>query len=267
MNHTILIAEDNPELLDVLSLQFDWHGYRVLRARDGLEALQQIDSEPDVLLLDVMMPRKNGYEVCRTIKNDPELHDLPVILLTGRRTESDREWGLDCGADVYMTKPFGIQELERQVGRLLAQRRAERSGGLREHGEAETLEQVLCRWKLESAGALHYRQKYGELEYQRVLRELPAVLTGKLEAWGVPHYKQCDDYEAVSLLLPGPRDRLQATLERLTAIGNNFLRSCHNPDEISAAGGARPRGGCRAGAESPVLRLVPQSGPEKDELP
>ena len=259
MGHTILIADDDPLLLDVLCHQFDWKGYRVLRARDGQEALDQLAQSPDVMLLDVMMPRKTGYEVCRALKNDPKRRWVPVILVSGRRAEMARQWGFDCGADAYQTKSFGIQELERQVGNLLEESRARFQTHTETPSEARQQHPVLCRWIPDPDGARLYRQKYGETAYQGLLRDLPAVLGRQLSSWGVQDWSHCSDYEAVSLLLPGPKEKLRGTLERLTQVGNAHIRnSCEWEDpEVARASGAA-KDGKPTSTTPPLLHLIPK---------
>jgi twitching motility two-component system response regulator PilH len=95
-------------------------GYRVLTARDGDEALEKITQDrPKLVVLDVILPKKNGFQVCRTVKSTPDLCDVKVLLLTSKSQQSDRFWGLRQGADGYMTKPFADEELLASVARLL----------------------------------------------------------------------------------------------------------------------------------------------------
>ncbi len=253
---TILIAEDNPELLEVLALQFDWRGYRVLRARDGVEALELLEHKPDLVLLDVVMPRKNGYEVCRSLKNDPRRRDMPVILLSGRKAEIEREWGMECGADAYVTKPFGIAELEARIGELLSRQESAPAPGPQAASAAPD-EKTLVRWVLDPRGVRPFRQKYGELAYQRVLRDLPQHLLHKLTAWGVEGCVARSDYDAVSLVIPGPRRRIEACLERLTALGNDFVASYYDSADLQR--GAIQVGEGPEEEELPLLRLLPRS--------
>ena len=260
MNRTILIAEDNADLLEVLSLQFDWHGYQVLRARDGVEALQQLERRPDLLLLDVAMPGKSGYEVCRSLKSDPARRDLPIILVSGRRGEIAREWGMECGADAFLTKPFGIAELEAHVDRLLARSRPSPDGaqaGSAAGAEPEEAHRV-ARWSFEPEAVRAYRQKYGELAYQRVLRELPEKLMERLRLWGVEGCSHRRDYGAVTLLIPAQRAAAGTCLQRLAAVGDDFLRSCYDTVDAGrqAVVAADPH---HAGPEIrfPLLRLIP----------
>jgi len=95
-------------------------GFTVLEARDGEEAMVQIrNHRPALVFLDVMMPRKNGYEVCEEVKRDPELSDTYVIMLTAKGQESDRDKGLSIGADEYMTKPFSPSKITERVREIL----------------------------------------------------------------------------------------------------------------------------------------------------
>ncbi len=104
---TIVIADDVPDILAVLSARFRALGFTVLEAHDGLEALETIRSQqPDIVILDVMMPELNGFQVCRRVKEDPELSKIPVVLLTAKDSEADQFWGSEVGADLYLTKPI-----------------------------------------------------------------------------------------------------------------------------------------------------------------
>lgn len=117
----ILIIEDDATLLRGLSDNFRDAGFLVATATDGREGLSKVlDDPPDVVLLDVMLPLLNGYELCQRVRN--EKLDLPIIMLTAKGQEEDVVRGLELGADDYVTKPFGIRELKARVQRLLKQR-------------------------------------------------------------------------------------------------------------------------------------------------
>jgi len=107
---TILIVEDDPAMLRGLKDNFEFKDYRVLTAADGEEGLNAaLNEKPDLIILDIMLPKINGYEVCRLIRKE-EL-DMPIIMLTAKGEESDIVLGLNLGADDYVTKPFSIKEL------------------------------------------------------------------------------------------------------------------------------------------------------------
>ena len=120
MRKRILIADDNRAITEVLQLNFSLLGYDVQVASDGEEAEKKCRAvKPDVLILDVMMPKKNGYKVCRNLKLDPETSRVPIILLTAKNLKEDVYWGYDSGADAYMTKPYDPRQLEILVDQLI----------------------------------------------------------------------------------------------------------------------------------------------------
>ncbi len=125
---TVLIVDDEPNIL--LSLQFVMKkaGYEVRTAKDGEEALAEISrAKPDLVLLDVMMPKLDGFTVCQRIKTTPEWKEVRVIMLTARGRDVEREKGLSLGADDYITKPFSTKDATDRVAAVLA--RAEAASG------------------------------------------------------------------------------------------------------------------------------------------
>jgi twitching motility two-component system response regulator PilH len=117
---TILVVEDSPIELRLLTAFLREQGYRVVTAVDGEDALAKVAQDrPQLIVLDVVLPRKSGFQVCRQLKNDAGTCDIKVLLVTGKRTASDRFWGLKQGADDYLTKPFADEDLLASVERLL----------------------------------------------------------------------------------------------------------------------------------------------------
>jgi DNA-binding response OmpR family regulator len=115
---TILIIEDDPTMLRGLKDNFEFKGYKVLTASDGEKGLDAaLNAKPDLILLDIMLPKINGYEICRLIRE--QKLDMPVIMLTAKGEESDIVLGLNLGADDYVTKPFSITQLLARVEALL----------------------------------------------------------------------------------------------------------------------------------------------------
>ena len=113
--NTVLIVEDEKNIVDILRFNLQRSGYDTLEAYDGAEGLKLARSEqPDLILLDVMLPKMNGFEVCRTLRG--EGNAVPVIILTAREEETDKIQGLETGADDYITKPFSMRELVARVG-------------------------------------------------------------------------------------------------------------------------------------------------------
>ena len=121
MTHTVLIADDEPNIVISLEFLMKREGHRVLVARDGVQALDTIRRErPDLVLLDVMMPGRSGFEVCQAVRADEALAGTKILLLTAKGRDTDLAQGLGVGADGYMTKPFSTRELAERVRALLA---------------------------------------------------------------------------------------------------------------------------------------------------
>lgn len=113
MDGTILIVEDEQNINDILTFTFSKEGYKTLSALDGVKGLEMALSEkPDIILLDVMLPGMDGFEVCRKIRDKS---DVPIIMLTAREDEVDKVLGLELGADDYITKPYSVRELTARV--------------------------------------------------------------------------------------------------------------------------------------------------------
>ncbi len=121
MTHaTILVVDDSPTELRLVAGRLRDCGYRIVTAADGEEALELAAREhPDLIVLDVVLPKKNGFQVCRQLKTTPGTSDIKILLVTSKDQESDRFWGMRQGADEYMTKPFEDEELVANVARLL----------------------------------------------------------------------------------------------------------------------------------------------------
>lgn len=120
MSKTILVVEDSPTDLQLVTNALASKGYSYSVATDGEEALKKaMEDKPDLILLDVILPKKNGYQVCRTIKGSPDTRHIKVVVLSGKNQETDRYWGLKQGADAYLTKPFKTDELLGAVARFL----------------------------------------------------------------------------------------------------------------------------------------------------
>jgi DNA-binding response OmpR family regulator len=118
---TVLTADDDPHLLRLVMRNLEFEGYEVLTASDGQQALEQTEAhEPDLVLLDVMMPKMDGFTVCQRVR---EFSSVPIIMVTARGQEQDRVRGLDLGADDYLTKPFGVDELLARVRAVLRRSR------------------------------------------------------------------------------------------------------------------------------------------------
>jgi two-component system alkaline phosphatase synthesis response regulator PhoP len=124
----ILVVDDEIYIVHILDFSLGMEGYEVLTALDGEQALERVrNDKPDLIVLDIMMPKLDGYEVCRTIKADPETRNIPVILLSAKGRNVDQKMGFDVGADDYITKPFSPRKLVERINSLLGQTIPERS--------------------------------------------------------------------------------------------------------------------------------------------
>lgn len=120
MSPRLLVIDDDPDILALLALNFEAEGFEVLTCTSGVEVEPLTRStRPDVVILDVMMPERDGLDVLRALKSTPETRDLPVVLLTARSTDADIWRGWQSGTDYYMTKPFDIETLLRLVNSLV----------------------------------------------------------------------------------------------------------------------------------------------------
>ena len=124
MDITILIADDEPNQLELMDYNLRNAGFSIIKASNGLEALELIENKsPDLIILDWMMPKMSGIDVCRTLRSRSETKLLPIIILSARSEDSDKSLGLDTGADDYISKPFSPKELLSRVKALLRRSR------------------------------------------------------------------------------------------------------------------------------------------------
>ena len=123
MSAPILVVDDDPNSLDIVRTYLESRGYTVVCASDGKEALAKLDEvQPGVILLDVMMPGMDGWEVARVIKNHPDYRDVRVVMLTARSDFTDKHEGLRAGADDYIVKPIRLDDLGKRVERNMKAR-------------------------------------------------------------------------------------------------------------------------------------------------
>lgn len=115
----ILAVDDDDAIRELLTVQLKKNRYEVLLAADGEEALQKAQEHPDLILLDVMLPKLDGFEVCRQLKANPQTAAIPIIMLTAKAEEIDKVLGLELGADDYIAKPFSMRELMARIKAVL----------------------------------------------------------------------------------------------------------------------------------------------------
>jgi len=136
MNANILIADDEPNQLELMSFNLSNAGYSIIKATNGKEAIELIENHsPDLIILDWMMPKMSGIDVCRTLRSRSETKQIPIIILSARSEDSDKSLGLDTGADDYISKPFSPKELISRVKALLRRARPALVNDILQHSD------------------------------------------------------------------------------------------------------------------------------------
>jgi DNA-binding response OmpR family regulator len=235
MSDTILVADDSQIVREMLQMNLQNLGYNVIVAEDGERALERIGSQhPDLLIVDVMMPKLNGFQICRRIKSDPATHETPVILLTARTQEGDIFWGKDCGADEYITKPFKTQELEAAVARLLKRRQGQRGGTgsnlereRQQRGrQGEECQVVSLPW--EASAMDTFRKKYGEIRYSEALTAVRQEVEAHFEEHGERGLVNLQIPFGLSILASGSPERALQTARDLVERLNTLALSLYD---------------------------------------
>ncbi len=242
MNRKILVADDSDNIRNVLQLNFEWKGYEVLAAADGDEAIRLAERvRPDLIILDVMMPRRNGFQVCRLFKSDAKTSEIPVILLTAKNQKEDRHWGRDCGADEYITKPFNTPMLEKVVERLL--QRANPDGQDHDTGHGSTaLQEVLdhtinegeaCGVSylgLDAKALMVHRQKYGEIGHRQVFEAASSAIA---EVMGEQRQELVVEERGAGfqVLIVATADRVRAIQRQVVERSNQVIMGCYDKDD------------------------------------
>jgi twitching motility two-component system response regulator PilH len=235
MNGTILIADDSQAVRDILQMSLETLGYSVVLAEDGERAMACIHAaNPDLIIADVMMPKVNGFQICRRVKSDPGTHDTPVILLTARSGQEDVFWGKDCGADEYITKPFRTQDLEQTIGRLLQQRQRQQQATRQAEGErqrrlSEGGQILMLRWDPRAMDV--FRKKYGEIKYSEALHTLRIAAETFLRERQEPGPVGVHAPMGLSVVILGDAPKAVATGQDLAARLSSVALSLYDGDD------------------------------------
>ncbi|MDI6780776.1 MAG: diguanylate cyclase [bacterium] len=146
MVQKILIADDSPTIVEMLKFALSSEGYEVVTACDGIDAIEMVYKEaPDLILLDILMPKMNGYQVCRLIKGDKDTASIPVIMLTGQDQPKDKFWGLETGADDFIVKDFESMALFESIERILKEQKNVSSDKRLNKKETVSFDSILSR--------------------------------------------------------------------------------------------------------------------------
>jgi two-component system, OmpR family, alkaline phosphatase synthesis response regulator PhoP len=167
MKKTILIVDDERDILDMLRYNLEKDGYGVLTALNGKSAMEQAHLKPDLILLDVMMPELDGWEVCKQLKRDQKTASIPVLFLTARGAEVDEVLGLEIGADDYIVKPISVRKLMARVRAVLRRR---------EVPTGSVPETTIIRIEKLEINVSNYKARIGERDLQCTRREFETLV-------------------------------------------------------------------------------------------
>ncbi len=198
LREKILIVDDDPDILDVLKITLEAEGYEVIEGHDGQEALDIIKrTVPDLLITDFKMPRKNGDEVCRVLKEDILIQHMPIIMLTGKGEVADKVHGINAGADDYIVKPFEPKELVARVKMVLRRtvRDLDANPLTRLPGNVSILNEIqkridenrifsVCYVDLDKFKA--FNDKYGFNKGDEVIKNTARILINSIQKKGMP---------------------------------------------------------------------------------
>jgi two-component system, cell cycle response regulator len=212
----ILVVDDNADNIEIIATRLRFRGYEIIEASDGQQALAAVERDPpDLILLDVMLPDIDGYEISRRIKGNPELPFTPIILVTARDSTQDKVAGLDAGADDYLTKPINFPELEARVRSMLRIKRLQ--------DELEEKNRELERLSISDGltGLFNHRHIHGLLadEFERVERTNDCMSVAMLD---LDRFKQVNDtfgHQAGDRVLIDVAAILQDTAREIDRIG------------------------------------------------
>lgn len=236
MHEKILIADDSANIREVLQMHLETLGFGVVLADDGDRALAKIyQEEPDLVILDVMMPKQNGFQVCRKVKADPRFGRIPVILLTAKCEREDIYWGKDCGADEYLTKPFRTTELESHVKKLLT-RSAEMEPKGRDHLELDMTRRLkegerggLCILRWDPRSLEVFQKKYGAVVYSEILTRLRVEcedFVARETSDGLVDFVETTGFR---VLMSGSKDELEDLSDELCKRLTRFAHRAYSP--------------------------------------
>ena len=209
MGKRVLIVDDEKAIVDILEFNLQRDGYETLKAYDGPEGLRMAREEnPDLLLLDIMLPGMDGFEVCRTLRG--EGNDVPIVMITAREEETDKVFGLEIGADDYVTKPFSMRELLARVKANM--RRTAPSAQETESGDVIRMRDLVIdmdRHTVSKNGrALDLTQR--EYELVRFLAQNPGKVVSRQELMSqVWQYEYFGDLRAVDVAVRRLREKLE----------------------------------------------------------
>jgi len=227
----ILVVDDERHIVELVRFNLEKEGYQVITAQDGLEACKMAKQDkPDLVILDVMLPGMDGFEVCRTIQKDSEIAEIPIIMLTARTEEIDKILGLEIGADDYMTKPFSPRELLARVKARLRRTARKADSGLSGNGVIKTSGLVIDPERFEVfLDGIRLELTPKEFELLRFLARSPGkVLTRDFLLENIWGYEYLGDTRTVDVHIRHLRQKIEVDpanpkyIETVRGIGYKF---------------------------------------------
>ena len=233
----ILIADDSPNIREILKMSLETDGYSVVLAEDGEQALAMVtDEKPDLVIIDVMMPKVNGFQVCRRVKTERATHDVPVIMLTAKSGQQDVYWGKDCGADEYITKPFSTKDLAKTIARLLgvrATRGGHAQGVMEEHlqrrARGEESQIVNLEWNPRAMDI--FRKKYGEFKVSEAYRQFTGTVEEYLRDHKDPGPVELHEVSGLTIVLHGTVSEARLEAGRIAALLNQISSALYAKED------------------------------------
>lgn len=243
LKEKILIADDDPDILDVLRITLEAEGYEVIDAHDGQEALDIVKkSMPDLLITDFKMPKMCGDEVCRILKQDILIQHMPIIMLTGKGEVSDKIVGIHSGADDYIVKPFEPQELVARVKMVLRRtaRDLDANPLTRLPGNVSIINEIKKRIETNELFAVCYidldkfkvfNDKYGFEKGDEVIKNTARILIGSVQEKGTSQdfigHIGGDDFVVVTV-----PDKIDELCKNIIAKFNSMVPSLYNKEDL-----------------------------------
>lgn len=248
MPSRILVVDDNKSIVEIIKMDFELRGHKVFTAYDGEEAEAAIkENPPDLIILDVMMPKKNGYSVCRDLKRNAELSKIPVILLTAKNTKNDIYWGYDSGADAYVTKPYEPRELINLADQLIEEAKqgkkrhswtglpdasvVEKEAFFRKDAGGEAL---LVNFEFDEEEKGTFLQKYGAAAFREQVHSLAWKLSNNLrEVSPTAIIGQYGNDNFLLLLHPSEEEKAR---NRLMTVSESLIKSSYDGEDQETRG-------------------------------
>jgi DNA-binding response OmpR family regulator len=234
----ILIADESQHIRDILKTHFETKGFETITCDDGENALHLIyEKHPDLIILDIDIQRKNGYQVCRQIKSEKAYREVFVILLSSKEQKEEEFWAKDCGANKFLIKPFITSELEEIVQEYFE---AEKERDVKkkisideeiENKKKKKRSYGLCSFELQPKSSNLFEQKYGEIRYSEMLDKVIDAIERYGRKFDENMILEQEDENKFILLLEGKRKDIQAKAGELTKRINDLLKDLHDEED------------------------------------